>query len=126
MPLTIIIGLFFMQFLEFTLNTATLLATGMSVGILLTNSIVVLEAIAKRLDRTGDVKESARLGAKEAFVAVLGMMPLAMGTGIGAELRNACGIASVGGIFVSGLLTLFVMPAIYNLFTRKNHSKSAR
>jgi len=47
----------------------------------------------------------------------LGMMPLAMGTGIGAELRNACGVASVGGIFISGVLTLFVMPVMYNLFT---------
>ena len=42
MPLTIVIGLFLMHFLEFTLNTTTLLAMGMSVGILVTNSIVVV------------------------------------------------------------------------------------
>jgi len=71
MPLTIIIGLFFMRMVGFTLNTSTLIAIGMSVGILVTNSIVVLEAIVKRLDRTGDVKQAARLGTGEAFVAVL-------------------------------------------------------
>lgn len=45
MPLTILIGLFFMQMAGFTLNTSTLIVIGMSVGILVTNSIVVLEAI---------------------------------------------------------------------------------
>ena len=71
MPLTIVIGLFFMQMVGYTLNTSTLIAIGMSVGILVTNSIVVLEAIVKRLDETGDPKEASRLGAKEAFIAVL-------------------------------------------------------
>jgi HAE1 family hydrophobic/amphiphilic exporter-1 len=34
-------------------------------------------------------------------------------------MRNGVGIASVGGIFVSGVLTLIVMPILYDLFTRK-------
>ena len=71
MPLTIIIGLFFIQFLGYTLNTSTLIAIGMSVGILVTNSIVVLEAIVKRLEQTGNAAEAARLGAGQAAVAVL-------------------------------------------------------
>jgi len=48
------------------------------------------------------------------------MLPLAFGRGIGAELRNACGLASAGGILISGILTTLVMPALYNLFTRRN------
>ena len=60
-----------MQLADFTLNTSTLIALGMSVGILVTNSIVVLEAIDKRLTLTGDPKEAARVGAKEAWIAVL-------------------------------------------------------
>lgn len=71
MPLTIVIGLFFMQAVGYTLNISTLIAIGLSVGILVTNSIVVLEAIVARLKDTGDPKESARLGASEVFVAVL-------------------------------------------------------
>jgi len=71
MPLTIIIGLFFMQIAGFTLNTSTLIAIGLSVGILVTNSIVVLEAITKRLVKTGNPKEAAHLGAREVFIAVL-------------------------------------------------------
>ncbi len=48
----------------------------MSVGILVTNSIVVLEAIVQRLDQTGNAREAVRLGAKKVTVAVLGMFPL--------------------------------------------------
>ena len=71
MPLTVIISLFFMQLVGYTLNTSTLIAVGLSIGILVTNSIVVLEAIVKRLDETGDPKAAAQLGAKEVTVAVL-------------------------------------------------------
>ena len=44
--------------------------------------------------------------------AVLGMLPMALGRGIGAEMRNAVGVASAGGIAVSGILTLFVLPIL--------------
>jgi HAE1 family hydrophobic/amphiphilic exporter-1 len=53
------------------------------------------------------------------LAAVLGMLPLAVGQGIGSEMRQACGAASVGGIFVSGLLTMYVLPVVYNMFTRR-------
>ncbi|MCK5225947.1 MAG: efflux RND transporter permease subunit, partial [Planctomycetes bacterium] len=57
------------------------------------------------------------------LAAILGMMPLAIGRGIGAELRNGVGIASVGGIFISGVLTLVVMPILYDFSTRKNRQE---
>ena len=74
MPLTIVIGLFFMHAIDYTLNMSTLLAIGLSVGILVTNSIVVLEAIMKRLDETGNVKESARIGTGEVALAIVASM----------------------------------------------------
>ncbi len=52
------------------------------------------------------------------LAAVLGMMPLALGRGIGAEMRNGVGIASAGGILISGVLTLIVVPILFDLFTR--------
>jgi HAE1 family hydrophobic/amphiphilic exporter-1 len=70
MPLTILIGLFLISAFGYTLNICTMLAIGLSVGILVTNSIVVLESITKRFEATGNAKEAAELGASEVLVAV--------------------------------------------------------
>ena len=50
---------------------------------------------------------------------VLGILPMAMATGAGAESRVAMGIAVVGGMVCSTLLTLFVIPAIYTYLSSK-------
>ena len=71
MPLTIVIGLFFLSFLGYTLNTSTLISIGLSVGILVTNSIVVMEAIVKHLDAGNSPKEAARKGAAQSWIPVL-------------------------------------------------------
>ncbi len=117
MPLTIVIGLFFMQAAGFTLNTSTLIALGMSVGILVTNSIVVLEAIVKRLNDTGDPKQAASLGAREAFIAVLAsagtnvvvLFPMSvMGSMIGLWIKPfalTMAIMTLVSLFISFTLT---------------------
>ena len=130
MPLTIIIGLFFMQMAGFTLNTSTLIAIGMSVGILVTNSIVVLEAIVKRLGQGASPKEAARLGAKESGIAVLAsagtnvvvLFPIAiMGSKIGLFMKPLAMtmlIMTVVSLFISFTLT----PMLCSLLLRPKRS----
>lgn len=108
MPLTIVIGLFFMRLNGMTLNTSTLIAIGLSVGILVTNSIVVLEGIVRRLEKGKSPRDAAQVGARDTFIAVLAsagtnmvvLFPLVMmGTLIGEFIRPLA-------------LTMFIMTAV--------------
>jgi multidrug efflux pump len=51
------------------------------------------------------------------FSTVLGILPIALGLGAGAESRIPMGVAVIGGLFVGTLLTLFVVPAMMSFLT---------
>jgi multidrug efflux pump len=55
------------------------------------------------------------------MAALLGGIPLALGTGFGSELRRPLGIAMVGGLLLSQVLTLYTTPVIYIFFDNLAH-----
>jgi HAE1 family hydrophobic/amphiphilic exporter-1 len=108
MPLTIIISLFFIYLLGFTFNTMTLLSIGMGVGILVTNSIIVLEAIVKRIGRLGYPKTASKWGTSDVFNAIVA----SAGTNI-VVLFPLAMMGSLIGLFIKPFaLTMVIMTAV--------------
>jgi multidrug efflux pump len=109
-----------------TLNLFSQIGLVMLVGLVTKNSILIVEFTNQLRARGYEVAEAAREAARTRFRPVLmtaistivGILPLAVGSGAGAESRAPLGMAVVGGMVFSTLLTLFVVPAAYVLVDR--------
>jgi hydrophobe/amphiphile efflux-1 (HAE1) family protein len=100
------------------------------IGIVKKNGIMLVDfALVGQRERglsTEDaIHEAARLRFRPILMttmcALLGGVPLALGTGIGSEIRQPLGYAIVGGLMVSQLLTLFTTPVVYIYMDRLGH-----
>ncbi len=110
-----------------TLSAPALIGLVLLIGIVVNNAILLVEYIeAGRRERGLDV-ESAIVEAGSlrlrpilmtTLTTVLGMTPLAIGIGEGAEIMQPLAIAVIGGLSVSMLLTLFVVPCLYRILNR--------
>ena len=128
-----LIGVFVaMDITDKTMNTMSMMAIVMLLGIVVNNAILLLD-YTNILRREGKGVTEALIEAcptklKPILMAtiaiILGMMPMALGLGAaGKEFRQPMGIVSIGGLIVSSVLTLVVIPAIYNLTTRRRRKQ---
>jgi multidrug efflux pump subunit AcrB len=97
------------------------------VGIVIKNAIMMIDFALVAEREQGKTPEEAIFQAcmlrlrpilMTSMAAILGGLPLALGTGTGSELRRPLGITIVGGLLVSQCLTLFTTPVVYLMFDR--------
>ena len=132
-PLAIIGVLASLYYTNISFAITSLMAIIMLIGIVVNNAILML-------DYTNQLVREKGVGVKDALIEacptklkpivmstlaiILGMLPLAIGVGSsGVEMRQPLGVVSIGGLLVSTILTLFVVPAFYYLFEDRKKKK---
>ncbi|MFL6548669.1 MAG: efflux RND transporter permease subunit [Povalibacter sp.] len=126
-PLALAGALVALWYFDQTLNIFSQIGLIMLVGLVTKNGILIVEfANQRRAVGTGDpllaVQEAAAARLRPILMTtlatILGIVPIALALGAGAESRVSMGIAVIGGLLCGGGLTLFVIPAMYVLFSR--------
>ncbi len=113
------------------LSLIALIGAIMLVGIVTKNGIVMVDYMNLLIERGSGVFDAVIAGGKSrlrpvlmtSFTTILGMLPLAIGTGAGSETWQPMGIAVIGGLTFSTILTLFIVPVLYSILVNRSQRK---
>ncbi len=129
-PMALAGALFSLWYFNETLNIFSEIGMIMLIGLVTKNGILIIEFTNQLRKKGIDVKEAlieastARLRPilMTSLATILGALPIAMALGAGSKSRMGMGIVIIGGLLLSMILTLFVIPAIYSyLIKDKKH-----
>ena len=118
-------GVFIILYLSgHTLNIMSMIGAIMLIGIVVKNGIVLIDYITLNRERGLSIRPAVILGGKSrlrpvvmtTLTTILGMVPMAVGTGQGAEMWRPMGTAVIGGLTFSTILTLLFVPVLYCIF----------
>ena len=125
-------GVFLALWLTSTpLSLIALIGAIMLVGIVTKNGIVMVDYMNLLIERGSGVFDAVIAGGKSrlrpvlmtSFTTILGMVPLAIGSGEGSETWQPMGIAVIGGLTFSTILTLFIVPVLYSILVNRAQRK---
>ncbi|MFZ9061127.1 MAG: efflux RND transporter permease subunit, partial [Steroidobacteraceae bacterium] len=133
-PLALVGSIWAMFLTGTTLNVVAYIGVIMLAGIVVNQSIVLIDAVnqarERGLDKREAILEAGRLRLRPILITklttVLGLLPMALGLGEGAEVRQPMAITVIGGVAISGLFTLLVIPVAYSLLDRKEFAPGVR
>lgn len=126
-PISIIATYTLIYFAGFTMNIMTLMALAISVGILVSNAIVVLENVIAKMAQGMSAKEAASVGTKEIAVAVAGatltnvvvFVPIAFMDGMVGQFFKEFGLTVTFATFISLIIAFTLTPMLCSLFLKK-------
>ncbi len=130
-PLAIAGALAFMYFGGITMNIFSQIGIIMLIGLVAKNGILIVEFANQRQQAGMSIGEAIRVASVQRLrpilmtsaSTILGLVPLVVASGEGANGRIAMGVAVVGGMLVSTLLTLFIVPAMYSFISTDRKKK---
>ncbi len=114
-----------------TMSVISMVGGVMLVGIVVKNAIVLVDYINLMRDRGLELKEAIVVSGESrlrpvlmtSLTTILGMLPLALSRGSGSEIWSPMGIAVIGGLVFSTLVTLILVPVIYMMMVRRSDSR---
>lgn len=129
-PLALIGAVLALYLTGTTISVVVFIGLILLAGIVVNNAIVLIDLINQLREKGMDKLEAIMEGAKSrlrpilmtTLTTTLALLPLAIGFGDGAELRAPMGITVIGGLLVSTLLTLVVIPVMYSLLDHKTYN----
>ena len=130
-PLAIAGALIFMNYNDITMNVFSQIGIIMLIGLVAKNGILIVE-FANLKQKEGESKMDAIKNASlqrlrpilmTSVSTILGLMPLMFANGEGANQRIAMGTAVVGGMLVSTIMTMYIVPAIYSYISTERKDK---
>ena len=133
-PLAVGGALLFMHFNGQTMNIYSQIGIIMLIGLVAKNGILIVEFANQKqevgIDKMTAIREASIQRLRPILMTsvstILGLVPLAFATGEGANGRIAMGISVVGGMLISTLLTMFIVPAVYTyISTNRINQKKA-
>ena len=106
------------------LNVMSMIGAIMLIGIVVKNGIVLIDYINLNRERGMSIRRAVINGGHSrlrpvlmtSLTTILGMVPMAVGTGVGSEMWRPMGIAVIGGLAMSTLMTLLFVPTMYTIF----------
>jgi multidrug efflux pump len=133
-PMAIAGAVFALWFFNQTLNIFSQIGIIMLIGLVTKNGILIIEFTDQLRERGLGVKEAVMQAAiarmrpilMTSLATMLGALPIALALGAGSKSRMGMGIVIIGGLLLSMMLTLFVIPAIYTyLVKEKAHARES-
>ena len=112
-----------------SLSMMVLLGGVMLIGIVVNNAILIMDRVQVNITNGSKPKDAMLEAIKHemravtmiTLAAVFGMIPMAFDSGLGSELRTGIGQAAIGGILISAIMTMFILPVLYCLFAPKKN-----